>query len=88
MPNRMPVHRLIHQVLGSDVDTVIVEGRILMEEGTVLTTDMYEAPVFGEAEAKALVERAGLHAHMHDPGWGRLHRTFQRPIPLPAVPDC
>ncbi|MDW9596515.1 amidohydrolase family protein [Sinorhizobium meliloti] len=86
-PNWMPVHRLIHQVLGSDVDTVIVDGRIIMEEGRVLTADMYEALVFGEAEAKALVERAGLHAHMHDPGWKQLHRTFQSPIPLPPVPD-
>ncbi|RVI31666.1 hydrolase, partial [Sinorhizobium meliloti] len=82
-----PVHRLIHQVLGSDVDTVIVDGRIIMEEGRVLTADMYEALAFGEAEAKALVERAGLHAHMHDPGWKQLHRTFQSPIPLPPVPD-
>ncbi len=87
-PNWMPVHRLIHQVLGSDVDTVIVDGRIIMEEGKVLTADMYEALAFGEADAKALVERAGLQAHMHDPGWGQLHRTFERPVPLPTPPDC
>ncbi len=58
-----------------------------MEEGRVLTADMHEALAFGEAEAKALVERAGLHAHIHDPGRKQLHRTFQSPIPLPPVPD-
>lgn len=86
-PNWMPVHRLIHQALGSDVDTVIVDGKILMEDGKVLTANMHEALAFGEAEALALVARAGLQSHMHDPGWGQLHRTFREPINLPSLPD-
>jgi cytosine/adenosine deaminase-related metal-dependent hydrolase len=85
-PNWMPVHRLVHQVLGSDVDTVIVDGKILMKAGTVLTANVEDALMFGDAEAWALVERAGLQAHMHDPGWGKLHRTFQEPVTLPVPP--
>ncbi|TXI04724.1 MAG: hydrolase, partial [Rhizobium sp.] len=88
MPNWMPVHRLIHQVLGSDVDTVIVDGKLLMEAGKVLTTDMEAALDFGQQEALALVERAGLGAHMHDPGWGKLQRTFSQPLVPPRAPDC
>lgn len=84
-PNWMPVHRLIHQVLGSDVDTVIVDGKVLMKAGTVLTANVEDALAFGDAEAWALVERAGLHRHMHDPGWGQLHRTFREPV-VPPVP--
>ncbi len=45
----MPVHRLIHQVLGSDVDTVIVDGKILMRGGKVLTANMQEALAFEKA---------------------------------------
>ncbi|QDC00753.1 amidohydrolase family protein [Mesorhizobium sp. 8] len=86
MPNWMPVHRLVHQVLGSDVDTVIVDGRVLMEAGTVLTADMGEALEFGQAEALALAERAGLQAHMHDPGWGQLYRTFSEKVVPPVQP--
>lgn len=86
-PNWMPVHRLIHQVLGSDVDTVIVDGKILMEDGKVLTANMHEALAFGEAEARALVARAGLQNHMHDPAWGQLQRTFREPVNLPSLPE-
>ncbi|GGF27064.1 amidohydrolase [Youhaiella tibetensis] len=85
-PNWMVVHRLMHQAVGSDVDTVIVDGKILMEGRKVLTVDMIDALDFGEREAWALVERAGLRAHMHDPGWGQLSRTFSEPIVPPAPP--
>lgn len=85
-PNWMVVHRLMHQAVGSDVDTVIVDGKILMEGRKVLTVDMIDALDFGEREAWALVERAGLRAHMHDPGWGQLSRTFSEPIVPPALP--
>jgi len=85
-PNWMPVHRLIHQVLGSDVTTVIVDGKVLMEDGKVLTADINEALAFGEEQAQALVARAGLQSHMHDPGWGQLHRTFREPVMAPEAP--
>ncbi len=88
MPMWMPVHRLIHQVLGSDVDTVIVDGRILMEGGKVLTTDVEAAIAFGQEEALALAARAGLQAHMHEPGWGKLLRTFDEPVIPPQPPIC
>lgn len=82
-PNWMPVHRLIHQAMGCDVDTVIVDGKILMENGNVRTANVQDALAFGESEALALVQRAGLTSHMHDPGWGQLQRTFQHTIKLP-----
>jgi 5-methylthioadenosine/S-adenosylhomocysteine deaminase len=87
-PNWMVVHRLVQQVLGSDVDTVIVDGRILMERGEVLTTDVEQALDLGEREAQAMAERAGLQAHMHDPGWGQLSRTFREPVVPPRPPEA
>ena len=86
MPNWMPVHRLVQQVLGSDVDTVIVNGELLMEEGKILRGDLDAALAFGQQEALALVKRAGLEAHMHDPGWGKLLRTFSEPVTPPVPP--
>lgn len=86
MPMWMPVHRLVHQVLGSDVDTVFVDGKLLMENGRVLTSDVDAAISFGQQEAMALAERAGLKAHMHDPGWGCLLRTFDEPVLPPRPP--
>lgn len=85
-PNWMFVHRLMYQAVGSDVDTVIVDGKVLMQDRKVLTTDLRDALDFGEREARALVERAGLGAHMRDPGWGKLSRTFDEPIDLPLPP--
>ena len=33
MPNFMPVHRLVYEAVGNDVETVIVDGRVVMEQG-------------------------------------------------------
>jgi cytosine/adenosine deaminase-related metal-dependent hydrolase len=85
-PNWMVVHRLIHQAVGGDVDTVIVDGKVLMEDRRVLSVDMVGALDLGEREARALVKRAGLEPHMHDPGWGRLMRTFEAPVVPPSPP--
>ncbi|RJE87288.1 amidohydrolase family protein [Paracoccus onubensis] len=76
-PDWMPVHRLIHQASGADVETVMVDGRLVMENRKITAVDIGDALAQGQREAAALVERAGLWAHMHDPGWGQLYRTFE-----------
>jgi cytosine/adenosine deaminase-related metal-dependent hydrolase len=83
VPNWMVVHRLIHEASGHDVETVIVDGRIVMEDKRVLTVDEPAALEAGEHEARALVERAGLQAHLTAPGWGRTRLAFDHPVPLP-----
>jgi cytosine/adenosine deaminase-related metal-dependent hydrolase len=87
-PNWMVVHRLMQQAVGGDVETVIVDGKVIMEGRRILTTDVAAALDFGEREAGALVERAGLRAHMHDPGWGQLSRSFSEPLLPPAPPPA
>jgi cytosine/adenosine deaminase-related metal-dependent hydrolase len=83
VPNWMIVYRLIYEAVGHDVETVIVAGRPLMEERRVLTIDEPAALAEAEAEAWAIVERAGLQSHLTEPGWGRLRTTFARPLSLP-----
>jgi 5-methylthioadenosine/S-adenosylhomocysteine deaminase len=83
VPNWMVVHRLAYEAVGQDVTTVIVDGRVLMEERKVLTVDEPAALDFAEAEARAVVARAGLEPHLTAPGWGQVRMTFDRPVRLP-----
>ncbi|MEH7124054.1 amidohydrolase family protein [Bacillus sp. JJ1773] len=71
-PAFMHVHRLVYQAVGSDVDTVIVDGNVVMENRIVNTVD--EKQVLDEAneEAWATVKRAGLEPFMQPTSyfWG------------------
>jgi cytosine/adenosine deaminase-related metal-dependent hydrolase len=86
VPAWMPVHRLIHGASGQDVETVLVDGRIVMEGRSVKTVDMAAALENGEREARLLVARAGLEDYLAGPGWGRIRTAFDRPVRLPDWP--
>lgn len=85
-PNWMPVHRLMYEATGHDIETVIVDGRVIMEERRILTLDIDRALDFAEAEGRALIARAGIAAHLTDPGWRQTRRGFDAPIVLPDPP--
>lgn len=51
-------HRLAYMATGQDVQTVIVDGRILMEDRQILTTDTQAALVAADAEAWSALRRA------------------------------
>ena len=83
-PNWMVVHRLVLEAVGHDVETVVVDGRVVMEDRRVTTVD--EAAILEEAnrEAWAIVERAGLRSHLTPPGWGLTRRVFDQPVVFPS----
>ncbi len=83
-PDWQPVHRLIAQAVGSDVETVMVNGEIIMEGRKVLRVDEPEALAEGNRVARELVSRAGLAEHLRDPGWGQVYRTFDEPVVVDA----
>jgi cytosine/adenosine deaminase-related metal-dependent hydrolase len=83
MPNFMPVHRLVYEAVGNDVETVIVDGRLILDHGKVLTVDEDAALDVAQAEALALVARAGLEPHMRHPSWGQVYQTFDAELPFP-----
>jgi len=83
-PNLMVVHRLIYEAVGNDVDTVIVDGRVLMRDRTVLTVDEGGALDLGQEESLKLIERTGLQRHVHEPGWGKVRLSFDAPVELPG----
>lgn len=87
VPNWMVVHRLIYEAVGQDVDTVIVNGRVLMQDRQLKVGDADAIMDEAEAQARAVVKRAGLESHLTPPGWGQIHRTFDKPIDLPSPPE-
>ncbi len=60
-PPNMPVTRIAHFANAADVDTVVVDGEILMRGRRVANVD--EREVLGEAaaECNSMLERSGLH---------------------------
>lgn len=83
-PDWQPVHRLIAQGVGSDVETVMVNGKLVMEGRVITSVDERAALDEGNRVARELVARAGLENHLRDPGWGQIYRTFDAPIELPS----
>lgn len=86
-PNWMPVHRLVYEAVGQDVETVIVDGRVVLEDRKPVFLDPAQIMAEAEREAAALVRRAGVEVHLTPPGWGQVHRTFDAPIQLPQPPE-
>lgn len=67
-PVHNPVSALVYAATGCEVETVLIDGRPVMERGMVLTMD--EASVLGKAQAAAdaLAERAGT-SHLRRRPW-------------------
>ena len=74
-PGNMPVHRLVAFANGNDVDTVMVDGRIVLAEGRATRVD--EAAIIAEAEAQAerMIARIDGAAALDVPaGWRTVRR--------------
>lgn len=72
-PPNMPLYRLTCFAVGSDVDTVIVAGRLLMEGRRVLSVDEGAVLAEARAETEAMLARTGLAPLLATPKgfWGR-----------------
>ncbi len=70
------VNRLVHFVRGPDVDTVIVQGEILMENRTVKTVDETDVLEKAQYEAEKMVKDFGLESMTKSTGisWGQSER--------------
>lgn len=72
-PSHMPVHLIVDYVNGNDVDTVVVDGQVLMEDRVVQTIN--EADVLHRAQSlmDKMLEHAGLKDLLAPPPgfWGK-----------------
>lgn len=75
VPMQMPLYRLAYFANGSDVRTVVVDGRILMRDRRVLTVDQDRILAAAQREADDAVRRTGLEQLLETPEgfWGRTH---------------
>lgn len=73
LPSNMPLYHVAYFANGNDVATVLVDGRILMRDRTVLTVDEDAVLRFADREAAAAIRRTGLEDALETPVgfWGR-----------------
>jgi cytosine/adenosine deaminase-related metal-dependent hydrolase len=71
-PFNMPVFRVPYFANGADVDTVIVDGNVLMENRRVKTVAEDEVLEMAQRETEAMLDRTGLRALLETPDrfWG------------------
>jgi cytosine/adenosine deaminase-related metal-dependent hydrolase len=59
-PSPNPVSSLVYAATGGEVDTVVVDGRIVVEQGQLLTMNEEEVIMQARQHAEALYQRAGI----------------------------
>ncbi|MFQ5975469.1 MAG: amidohydrolase [Candidatus Hydrothermarchaeales archaeon] len=64
VPMTNPVSHLVYSVQGSNVETVIVDGKIIMEDRRMKTLDESRVIEFAREQAKDLFERSGKADHL------------------------
>ncbi len=71
-PTFMIPYRLIHQACGHDVETVLVRGKIIMEDNSIKSIDEDGVMTFAQEEAEKMVECSGIAPLMQIPNqfWG------------------
>ena len=81
MPLNMPLYRVTSFANGADVCTTIVNGRILMQDGKVLTLDETEVMERAQAATALMLERTGLHHLLDAPAnlWRAAHYSGSLP---------
>ncbi|MFN8526000.1 MAG: amidohydrolase family protein [Chloroflexota bacterium] len=83
VPNFMVVHRLVYEAVGADVETVVVNGRVVLRDRRVANVDEAAILDLAQEESLKLIERAGLQAHLTPPGWGKIRLSYDEPVGLP-----
>jgi cytosine/adenosine deaminase-related metal-dependent hydrolase len=72
-PHNMPIWRLACFANGQDVDTVLVDGRVLMQGRQVPHVDIAEVLAEAQAETDQMLARTGFGPMLEEPAaiWGR-----------------
>ena len=78
-PLNMPVFRLIYFANGNDVDTVIVDGRIALQNRKAMFVDEDEILDDAQRETEAMLDRTGFRYMLETPKtfWNHIRATDQ-----------
>ena len=78
-PLNMPAYRVAYFANGADVDTVVIDGQILMESRQVKTVNELEVLEMAQQETELMLDRTGLRhtLELPDEFWG--HSKYSRP---------
>ena len=82
VPMNMPVYRIVYYASGEDVSTVLVDGRILMRDGRVLSADEERVLTTAQRESDLAIRRAGLPGDptaLPDGFWGMTRLRDEMP---------
>jgi len=66
-PLHHPVSSLVYAAVGSEVETVIIDGRVVMDDGRIQTADEPGALRDAQRAAEQLLERARIARPMERP---------------------
>lgn len=79
-PDYLPVHRLIFQAVGSDVDNVLVDGQFVLEDRVVKSVDEEEVIAAAEEEALRTIRNAGFEKYLESSAnfWGSPRIVFRK----------
>ena len=77
-PLNMPVHRVVGFANGQDVDTVIVDGQVLMRNRRLTVIDEQAVLEQSQSATELMLKRTGLHSKLEiQPGfWGSSRYPF------------
>ena len=72
-PSNMPVYRITNFASGHDVDTVIVDGKVLMEGRVVMEVSETEVLELAQRATERMLDRAGVRdlLELPDGFWGK-----------------
>ena len=72
-PSNMPVYRITNFASGHDVDTVMVDGKVLMEGRVVKSVDERDVLEVAQRATERMLDRAGVRDLLELPEgfWGR-----------------
>ena len=73
VPMNMPVYRVVYFAEGTDVATVIVDGKVLMRDRKVLTVNEEQILTRAQQQADLAIKRSGLESLTAMPAgfWGK-----------------
>ena len=73
VPMNMPVYRIVYFAEGTDVATVLVDGKVLMRDRKVLTVNEEQILTRAQQQADLAIKRSGLESLTAMPAgfWGK-----------------